>query len=357
MPRQTPIAPPEQTLEQGFARHLADDEPLRPAERLQCPEFTDSLRDRREGEQARNQEGGEQSDYCKRGSEFGRQVLASTSVPETRFARSAAVVTEAPSTVSLDLGRDCSHVVGAFGPHIDRVHAALAIGELLQLRELHVHIRGLAAERRLCDPDHGERLAAELDGVTDREPVTRGVALVEDRLARGARSEVVPLDDLSGGDSAECLLRLIDSGDAERGRVDVPRRATAAGARPAELARLLLLLGHSAFDVKRVERQTAGSALDRHRSSRSSRHQWPASRAAPSRRRCRARTARRGCPDSGARSARRRSLSAAAPARCPTVPRKARCPMDRSVLTRTCPCRHRYVVRGFRLRFVDRESR
>ena len=59
----------------------------------------------------------------------------------------------------------------AFGPHIDRVHAALAIGELLQLRELHVHVRGLASERRLCDPDHGEGLASELDGVTDREPL------------------------------------------------------------------------------------------------------------------------------------------------------------------------------------------
>ena len=88
------------------------------------------------------------------------RFLASASEPPTRSARSAAVVTEAPASVALDPLRDRGDVVGRVGPHLDGVDPALAVGELLQLRELHVDVGGLAAERRAREADDRELLAA-----------------------------------------------------------------------------------------------------------------------------------------------------------------------------------------------------
>jgi hypothetical protein len=89
----------QQPLEQRFARHLADDEPpatSRAPSTFQTHGF--ASRSRR-SEQACDQEGREQGDYRECRPELDARFLASTSVPETRSARSAAVVTEAPSTV------------------------------------------------------------------------------------------------------------------------------------------------------------------------------------------------------------------------------------------------------------------
>ena len=91
------------------------------------------------------------------------RFFASTSVPETRSARSSAVVTDAPSTVFSMGAATAPTSSELFGPHVHRVDATVAVGERLELRELDVDVRRLAAERRLGEADDRERLPAELD--------------------------------------------------------------------------------------------------------------------------------------------------------------------------------------------------
>jgi hypothetical protein len=161
---------------------------------------------------------------------------------------------------ALDRGRDSGDVVGALGADVHRVHAILTPRELLQLAELHVHVRGLAAEGRLRDPDDGKRLAAELHRVADAQAFTTRVALVQDRLACVSRAEVAAVHDLAGRDGTELLDALMDTGDADRGHVDVVGAATRP--RAAELTRIRPLLGHRALDVEGVEREPAGGRID-----------------------------------------------------------------------------------------------
>ena len=72
---QQPEKAAEQTLHEGFTAHLADDEPLRPAERLQRPELAHALRHRGEREQAGDQERGEEADHGEGGTELAHEIL------------------------------------------------------------------------------------------------------------------------------------------------------------------------------------------------------------------------------------------------------------------------------------------
>ena len=65
----------EQALQQRFARHLPDDELLRPADRLQRAQLAGSLRDRGECQQGGDQDGRQQTDQLERGAELLGQVL------------------------------------------------------------------------------------------------------------------------------------------------------------------------------------------------------------------------------------------------------------------------------------------
>ena len=76
---------------------------------------------------------------------------ASSSEPPTRSARSLAVVTCEPENEDSIACATFDTESGVARSHVHRVHAALAVGQLLQLPQLHVHVRRLAAERRLRD--------------------------------------------------------------------------------------------------------------------------------------------------------------------------------------------------------------
>ena len=89
----------------------------------------------------------------------------------------------------LDPRGHAGHGVRAVGPDVQGVHPALAVRHRLELGELHVHVRGLSAERRRGEADDRERFA-ERDPVADPDVLARRVARVEDRLARVAGGEL-----------------------------------------------------------------------------------------------------------------------------------------------------------------------
>ena len=72
----------ERALRERLADDLPDDEPLRPAERLERPELAHALPDRGEGEQDRQQERGDRGEDRERDSRAGaRGSRRSTSEP------------------------------------------------------------------------------------------------------------------------------------------------------------------------------------------------------------------------------------------------------------------------------------
>ena len=73
-PRPMPKMPPRMPCRERLARDLADDHPLRPAERLQCAELADALADRREREQRGEQERGGGGDDREREPEIVREI-------------------------------------------------------------------------------------------------------------------------------------------------------------------------------------------------------------------------------------------------------------------------------------------
>ena len=62
------------------------------------------------------------------------RFLASASEPPTRSARSAAVVTDAPSSVALIAFSTAATSSARVGAHLDRVHAALAVAQFCSWR-------------------------------------------------------------------------------------------------------------------------------------------------------------------------------------------------------------------------------
>ena len=115
------------------------------------PELADALVDGGERQQAGDQERAPSSRRsrarcraCRRGS-WRRRAS-----PPTRSARSVGGRHRRAGERRLDLGsRPPATSSESVGAHVDGVHAALAVGRALQLGELHVHVGGLAAERRL----------------------------------------------------------------------------------------------------------------------------------------------------------------------------------------------------------------
>ena len=160
----------EQALDQRLARHLANDEPLRPAERLQRAELADPLRHRRERQQARDQEGGEQPDDHERGAERAGEVLrvderSRDAIGEIRRGRHRRAVERL-----LDRSSRRRSTSSALSARTYTVFTRpLRSESACSCDELHVDVRGLAAERRLRDPDHREGLPAERQLVTDAE--------------------------------------------------------------------------------------------------------------------------------------------------------------------------------------------
>ena len=136
----------------------------------------------------------------------------------------------------LDPPGHAAHVVSALGTHVEGVHAAVAIGERLELVELQVHVRGLAAERCRRHPDHLESLSVQVHTVADPEVLARRVARSQDHLAGAPGREVVALRDLAGRDRAELAVCGVHSAHAAGVEVDVLRRsrggAAGAGSEP-----------------------------------------------------------------------------------------------------------------------------
>ena len=130
-PSRTPRRPPR-SLDECLAAHLPDDEPLRPAERLQRAELADTLGDRREREQAGDQEG-DSSATTARAVPSLREVLR----VHERAGHAVGEVLRRRRTPR----RRCRGCVGrarrsgALRAHVNGVDAALAVGERLQLGE------------------------------------------------------------------------------------------------------------------------------------------------------------------------------------------------------------------------------
>ena len=151
--------------------------------------------------------------------------FASASEPVTRSARSWLVVVLAPGKPASIRSASAGHVVRAVGPHVHGVHPPLAVGHRLELGQLHVHVRGLSAERRRGEADDREALVAERHPVADREVLAGGVARAQDHLARVAGGEVVALRHLAGGHGAEVAVGRVHAAHAARVEVDVLGRA------------------------------------------------------------------------------------------------------------------------------------
>src|SRR5512133_264170 len=257
----------EQALQQRFARHLPDDKLLRPADGLQRAQLAGSLRNRGECQQGGDQDGRQQTDQLERGAELLGQVLRVHQRPRDALGEILGCRHGRAAEARADRAGDARNVVGGGGAHVDRVHAPDTVGELLQLGELDVDVRGLAAERRPGEPDDGELLAAERDLVAEPEALPAGVAELQERLALRAGREVAPARDLARGHRPECLLLLVDARDRQRVEVDRARALLLPGAgRAGEAsATLILLLGHGARDVQRGQSQAScrrGDVLD-----------------------------------------------------------------------------------------------
>src|SRR6266542_3166588 len=211
----------EHALQQRLAGDLADDQTLPPTERLERSELADPLRHRRERQQAGNQKGGEEADDLERGSELAREVLrvdertgdAVGEILRRRDRRAAETL--------LDLGGDGADLAPARGPHLDRVDAADAVGELLQAHQIDVQVGRLAADRHAREPDHLERLAAQLDRLADVDPVPARVRDVEHGLV--ARLQVAAGRDLSRRHRSDSRMRTVDPRHAVRALVSMLR--------------------------------------------------------------------------------------------------------------------------------------
>ena len=95
---QQPEKAAEQTLHEGFTAHLADDEPLRPAERLQRPEPRTRFVTEESVSRLAIRNAARRPTTARAVPSLPARFFASTSEPVTRSARSF-VVTDAPSTV------------------------------------------------------------------------------------------------------------------------------------------------------------------------------------------------------------------------------------------------------------------
>ena len=113
----------------------------------------------------------EQADERKAVPSLLARFFASTSEPETRSARSCAVVTSAPSSPAEIFAATLSTSAADSARTSTALTRSLRAREGLQLRERDVDVRGLAAERRLRETDDRVLLAGERQGVSDLEAV------------------------------------------------------------------------------------------------------------------------------------------------------------------------------------------
>ena len=151
-PDQRPERRPRSPLRDRLAAHLAHDPPLAPADRLQRPELAGALVDRRQGEQAGDQERRDERDDRERGPSLSERFLASTSEPDD-------AIGEVLRRGHLRAGELALDRLAAPPPPRrcrrrgrDGVDAALAVRELAA-GQRHVDVGGVAAERRLAEPD------------------------------------------------------------------------------------------------------------------------------------------------------------------------------------------------------------
>ena len=175
----TPSPTPEETAEHALRERLAcdlpDDEPLRPAERLEGAELADTLPDRRQRQQRREQERGDRSDDREDDAEVLREVRG---VDE----RAADLVGDLLRARDLSLRQRrldrLLHLAdrrARRGSNEDDVGEPLLARELLQLLERQVDIGALTTERRTDEPDDRERRAVQIELRADLQAVLRRV--------------------------------------------------------------------------------------------------------------------------------------------------------------------------------------
>ena len=214
--------PADDTLGERLADDLAHDDALLPAERLERADLADALADRRERQEQRDEEGGQRREHGERDAEAMREVgrvdeRAGDAVGDVAGARDLGARER-----GLDVLLHARDVVAAVGPDEDDVDLPLLGGELLELRERHVDVRGLAAERRAHEPDDGERRPVEVDGGADLQPLATRVRLRHERLA--PPSGGMSLRDERRGDDADVGLCHVDAADRVRRARDVGLR-------------------------------------------------------------------------------------------------------------------------------------
>ena len=186
-PRIDADEPAEDALGERLAHHLAHDEPLRPAERLERAELAHALPDRRERQEHGQQERGDRGEHGERrpeplGEARGIDERAADRVGDLLGARDLR-----PRVERLDLLLHVADRCPVLGPDEEDVDGALLAREHLELRQGDVDVGRLAAERRPHEADDGERGAVEVELRADLQVLAARVGAREQRLVGAAR--------------------------------------------------------------------------------------------------------------------------------------------------------------------------